>query len=126
MTTPVQPGEKIFPKMTADWFNNTLNNVELDKQGDNVKKKNRLVLVVTNGAIAPAEISDGSPESTIYYAGLVTCFGLEETSTNVFSPRATTTQRKMINPSQETIPSGTEVWAEESESGFYVASVWVC
>jgi len=126
MTTPVQPGEKIFPKMTADWFNNTIPKTEVDRQGKKVKKKNRLVLVVTDEAISPAEISDTDPEATVYYAGLVTCYSLLETSTNVFSPRATTTKRRMINPSQETIPSGIEVWAEESESGFYVASVWVC
>ena len=123
---PVQPGEKMRPHMTAEWFNKTLPKTEVDQKGNDIPPLNRLVICRTTSAIAGAEINESDTEDTTYYSGLVNTYVLDYSSNGIYSPHLTNTQRIMINPSQEEIPSGTEVWAMEAEGGIYIATIWVC
>lgn len=126
MTRPVQPGEKILPNLTASWFNDTLKKVDKSEKSRDVTDKKRLVLCRTTTTIAAAVIDVDDTEDSVYYAGVVNLYSLTETATNTFSPGLLKTQKRMINPAEEEIPSGTEVWAEEAVGGLLIASIWSC
>lgn len=123
---PVQPGESIRPHMTAEWYNHTLPKTELDAKGSPVNVKNRLIICRTTTAITAADINTEDTSASVYYSGLVNTFTLSYSATGSYSPGALTRQAILINPSQEEIPSGTEVWALEAEGGILVATIWSC
>jgi len=52
MTTPVQKGEPLLPRLTADWYNSTLKETSVDAQDNNLEKRLRegeLRCVCTDG-----------------------------------------------------------------------------
>lgn len=95
-------------------------------QGSIADKLARVVLCKTLEEIAAATI-DETITNSVYESGDVQIYGLVSNGDGTYSPALTTAKGIMVNPSpNESIPSGTEIWAEETNSGVLVAIVWPC
>jgi hypothetical protein len=86
----------------------------------------RLRLCRTTKTISASSIDASDTADSVYESGVVNTYGLENNEDGAFSPALSTSQRIMINASEEAIPSGTELWAIESFDGILVSTVWIC
>jgi hypothetical protein len=120
----IKPGD---PIRATQWNGivDRLPPVDFNFKSADPSKGQRLILCKTTEEIA-ASTFDDDIELHVYESGLVDTFGLINNEDGTFTPVLIAENRIMLNPSEETMPDGTVVWAFETYDAYLVASVWPC